>query len=95
MPRFAFTPLHAKDFTAGYYPVSSKEEFLDAPLFSPPGVKDRLHQVALQGTVQKDGSFELAGPAGTGAPPGEYVTSRLPRRSSTRPFVTTGPAGSF
>jgi hypothetical protein len=75
----ALVSASCKSNSRGLYSVHGKVHHKGQPAvgatvyFHRQGVNDRLHQVALQGTVQKDGSFELAGPAGTGAPPGEYV----------------------
>jgi hypothetical protein len=63
----------------GLYPVSGKVLFKGEPAagavvyFHRNGVTNALHEQTTQGVVQEDGTFTLAGPAGTGAPPGEYV----------------------
>src|SRR5437660_990681 len=64
---------------AGLYPVSGKVLYKGQPAagatvyFRHKGAADPLREQTPQGVVTEDGSFTLAGPAGPGALPGEYV----------------------
>jgi hypothetical protein len=63
----------------GLYPVSGKVLYKGEPAvgaavyFHRTGAPDPLHEQPAQGIVREDGTFTLAGPAGEGALPGEYV----------------------
>jgi hypothetical protein len=65
--------------SSGLYPVSGKvlfngESAVGATVtFVRKGSVDPLKEQTLQGVVGDDGTFTLSGPAGDGAPPGEYV----------------------
>jgi hypothetical protein len=63
----------------GLYPVSGKVLYKGQPAagatvyFRHKGATESLHEQTPQGVVAEDGTFTLAGPAGHGALPGEYV----------------------
>jgi hypothetical protein len=63
----------------GLYPVSGKVLVKGEPAvgatvtFIRKGVADPFKEPTPQGVVREDGAFALAGPAGTGALPGDYV----------------------
>ena len=63
----------------GQYPVSGKGTYHGEPAagatvtFIRKGSADRFAETTPQGVVQEDGTFTLSGPAGNGAPPGEYA----------------------
>jgi hypothetical protein len=62
----------------GLYPVSGKVLCNGAPAAGATVTflrkeVERRAESALQGVVQDDGSFALAGPKGSGAAPGEYI----------------------
>jgi hypothetical protein len=63
----------------GPFPVQGKVLYHGAPAvgatvyFHRQGARDALHEHTPQGTVQEDGSFELASPVGHGAMPGAYL----------------------
>jgi hypothetical protein len=65
--------------SSGLYPVSGKVLVNGEPAsgatvtFVRKGSADPLKEQTLQGTVGDDGNFTLSGPAGEGAPAGEYV----------------------
>jgi hypothetical protein len=65
--------------SSGLYPVSGKVLYHGEPAagatvtFIRKGAADRLKEQTPQGVVRDDGTFSLAGPLGTGAPPGEYA----------------------
>jgi hypothetical protein len=65
--------------SSGLYPVSGKvlvngEPAVGATVtFVRKGAVEPLKEQTPQGVVGEDGSFTLNGPAGEGAPPGEYV----------------------
>jgi hypothetical protein len=64
---------------AGLYPVSGKVLFQGEPAvgatvtFVRRGSADPLHDPTPQGIVRQNGTFTLIGPAGEGAPPGDYI----------------------
>jgi hypothetical protein len=64
---------------SGVYPVSGKVLYRGEPAagatvtFVRKGATDRLQEQVPQGVVRDDGTFSLASPLGTGAPPGEYA----------------------
>lgn len=64
---------------SGQYPVSGKVTYHGEPAagatvtFVRQGSTDRFAETTSQGVVQDDGTFTLSGPAGNGAPPGEYA----------------------
>jgi hypothetical protein len=65
--------------SSGLYPVTGKLLFNGEPAvgamvtFIRKDSADPLKDSTPQGIVGEDGTFTLAGPAGEGAPPGEYV----------------------
>jgi hypothetical protein len=65
--------------SAGIYPVTGKVLYRGEPAtgatvtFVRQGATDRFQEHTPQGVVGDDGTFSLAGPLGSGAPPGEYA----------------------
>ena len=65
--------------SSGLYPVSGKVLFNGEPAvgatvtFIRKGSDDPMKEPVEQGVVGADGTFALSGPAGDGAPPGDYV----------------------
>jgi hypothetical protein len=65
--------------SAGIYPVSGKVLYRGAPAvgatvtFVRKDPATRLQEQTPQGVVRDDGTFSLASPLGTGAPPGKYA----------------------
>ena len=63
----------------GLYPVRGKVLYKGEPAvgaavyFHRKDAADRLREQTLQGIVQQDGAFELAGAKGKGAIPGDYI----------------------
>src|SRR5262245_56067829 len=65
--------------SGGLYPVSGSVTYQGQPAvgatvtFLPKGQTDRSSTALAQGVVAEDGTFKLAGPAGEGLKPGDYV----------------------
>jgi hypothetical protein len=65
--------------SGGLYPVSGTVKYQGEPAagatvtFLPKGQTDKSSAAVAQGVVGEDGTFKLAGPAGEGLKPGEYV----------------------
>ncbi len=64
--------------SSGLYPVSGKvlvngEPAVGATVTFLRKGADRMNEPVEQGVVAADGTFTLSGPAGDGAPPGDYV----------------------
>jgi len=61
-------PVHGKVCTRTSLPSGAHMSY-----FHRQGSKDALHEQTPMGVIEEDGTFQLAGPEGQGAPAGDYV----------------------